>query len=210
MNRGFWGSSGLIGPDCRAGAQLNVMASDTIKGSGVTELPATATFERYARALHRYLVRRVRRLEDVADLTQDIFELFVRRKERADVVRDPLAYLFRIAFHVVGETLAEEARGPVLFDSRLTAEDLTLERAASSSEEAEAQAVEEDVHAALASLPSGYLTALLLVEGHGMSYKEAAQASGFSPNTIATYVMNGRAALKLALDDSWNKRDSRK
>jgi len=185
------------------------MSSSAFKGSGATAPSATAAFERYARALNRYLVRRVRRPEDVADLTQDIFELFVRRKDRAKVIHDPLAYLFRIAFHVVGEALADENRNPVRFDSKLVAEDLPV-KPASSSEAAEELAVEADVRTALASLPAGYLTALLLVEGHGMSYAEAARASGCTPSTIATYVMNGRAALKLALDDCRNQRGSRK
>jgi RNA polymerase sigma factor (sigma-70 family) len=170
------------------------------KGLSVAALPAKAVYERYASQLKRYLVRRVQRPEDVADLTQEIFELFVRRKERLEVVRNPLAYLFRIAFHVVGAALADEQRNPVTFDSHLLAQDQDAETPASSDEEAEELAVQEDMRAALHSLPRGYLTALLMVDGRGMSYKQAAQVSGFTPNTVATYVMQGRIALRLALD----------
>jgi RNA polymerase sigma factor (sigma-70 family) len=205
MNGRFAASLLLIGSLIKG-----VMEKEALQRSGVFEPSATAAFERYARALNRYLMHRVRRPEDAADLTQDIFERFVRRKDRTKVVHDPLAYLFRIAFHVVGEALADEDRNPVRFDSKLVAEDLRTIEAVSSNDAAEELAVEEDVRAALASLPAGHLTALLLVEGHGMSYREAALASGFTPSTIATYVMNGRAALKLALDDSWSERDSRK
>jgi RNA polymerase sigma factor (sigma-70 family) len=180
------------------------------KGTGVMAAEAASAFDRYALALGRYLQRRVRRPEDVADLTQEIFELFVRRKDRAEVVRNPLAYLFRIALHVVGDALADEKRNPVTFDSQLLAEDLASESPRSSEEDAETLAVQEDVLAALARLPENHLAALLLVEGQGMSYKEAAQASGFTPSTIATYVMHGRAALKLALDDRWSGKESRK
>lgn len=141
-------------------------------------------------------MRRVRRPEDVDDLTQEIFELFVRRKDRAEVVRNPLAYLFRIAFHVVGASLADENRSPVVFDSR----QLPDETRGSSSEEAEELLAQEHVRQALAQLPENHLIALMLVEGQGLSYKEASRASGFSPSTIATYVMHARAALKLALD----------
>jgi len=156
------------------------------------------------------LLRRVQRPEDVADLTQEIFELFVRRKERPEVVRNPLAYLFRIAFHVVGDALADERRNPVTFDSELVAEDLTTDKPRSSEDSAEDLVVQADVLAALKKLPENHLAALLLVEGQGMSYKEAAQASGFTPSTIATYVMHGRAALKLALDDRWNGKGQHK
>jgi RNA polymerase sigma-70 factor (ECF subfamily) len=158
-----------------------------------------AAYDRYASELNRYLVRRVHRPEDVADLTQDIFELFLRRKDRTQVVRNPLAYLFRIAFHVVGTALEDEERNPVTFDSMRTAEDQPAARS-SSSEDAEELVAQSHVRAALAQLPQNHLTALMLVEGQGMSYKEASRVSGFTPSTIATYVMHARAALKLALD----------
>lgn len=163
--------------------------------------PAERTaYARYASALSRYLVRRVRRPEDVDDLTQEIFERFVKRKNRTELIRDPLAYLFRIAFHVVGETLTDEQRHEVTFDPQLPPPGIDMHWQ-SGGEDAEELAVQEDVQAALERLPKNHLAALMLVEGQGLSYKEAARVSGFSPNTIATYVMHGRAALKLALDD---------
>jgi RNA polymerase sigma factor (sigma-70 family) len=179
------------------------MGKRRLSSSSATAPPAQAVYERYASALSRYLVRRVRRPEDVDDLTQEIFELFVRKKDRAEVVRNPLAYLFRIAFHVVGTTLANEQRNPVIFESRLKSDDPLLEARGSSNEEAEELIAQQDVRMALEQLPASYLTALMLVEGQGMSYKEAARVSGFSPSTIATYVMHARAQLKLALDGHW-------
>lgn len=177
------------------------MAKGRSTGLSVSAAVQSA-YGRYAAALSRYLVRRVRRPEDVDDLTQEIFELFVRRKNRAEVVRDPLAYLFRIAFHVVGAALADEERQATVIDPKRTLSDPDLDEArGSSNEEAEELVAQEHVRQALSQLPQNYLIALMLVEGQGMSYKEASRASGFSPSTIATYVMHGRAALKLALDD---------
>lgn len=177
------------------------------KTSRLTKLSAHATYERYASALSRYLIRRVRRPEDVDDLTQEIFELFVRRKNQQELIRDPLAYLFRIAFHVVGTALADEKRNPATYDSRRKLLDFELAAFGSSNEEAEELVAEQAVRAALEQLPQNYLTALMLVEGHGMSYKEAARVSGFSPSTIATYVMHARASVKLFLDSSRNVRN---
>lgn len=177
------------------------MAQRPFSGSRDAALSSNADYEQYAAALTRYLVRRVNRPEDVKDLMQEIFELFVKRRDRAEVVRDPLAYLFRIAFHVVGSSLANEVREAAMFVAR---PDLTgaeeLKALGSSSEEVEALVAEREVQAALAQLPNSYLTALWLIEGEGMSYKEAARVSGFTPATIATYAMQGRAALKLALE----------
>jgi len=184
------------------------MATDRPKSLGA-EPPGKAVYEHYREALSRYLKRRVRRPEDIADLTQEIFELFVRRKDRTEVVRNPLAYLFRIAFHVVGTSLTDEHKNPVSFDSELLAHDLIVNPPRSSSEDAEELAIREDVKSALAKLPKSQLTALLLVEGQGLSYKEAARLSGFTPTTIASYVMHARAALKLALDDAADQRTRR-
>jgi RNA polymerase sigma factor (sigma-70 family) len=176
------------------GENLGAMAGDRTQGS--------AAYARYATALNRYLIKRVGHLEDVADLRQEIFELFVRRKDHTQEVRDPLAYLFRIAFHVVGNWLAKGKRRGAAFDCTRLEE--LAEACASSAEEAEELVAHDHVRAALAQVPENYLTALLLVEAHGLSYKEAARVSGFTPSTIATYAMRGRAALKVALDHGRN------
>ena len=176
------------------------MARGRSKGDSESALPIQAVYGRYAAALNRYLVRRVRRPEDVDDLTQEIFELFVKRKDRLEVVRNPLAYLFRIAFHVVGTALADEQRQATVIDSNRTLTDTEVEARGSSNEDAEALVAPRDVQKALEQLPANYLTALMLVEGQGMSHKEAARITGFTPGTIAAYVTHGRAALKLALE----------
>jgi RNA polymerase sigma factor (sigma-70 family) len=176
------------------------MARGRSKGDSESALPIQAVYGRYAAALNRYLVRRVRRPEDVDDLTQEIFELFVKRKDRSEVVRNPLAYLFRIAFHVVGTALADEQRQATVIDSNRTLTDTEVEARGSSNEDAEALVAPRDVQKALEQLPANYLTALMLVEGQGMSHKEAARITGFTPGTIAAYVTHGRAALKLALE----------
>jgi len=176
------------------------MARGRSKRDSESALPIQSVYGRYAAALNRYLVRRVRRPEDVDDLTQEIFELFVKRKDRSEVVRNPLAYLFRIAFHVVGTALADEQRQATVIDPKRTLTDTEVEARGSSNEDAEALIAPRDVQKALEQLPANYLTALMLVEGQGMSHKEAARVTGFTPGTIAAYVTHGRAALKLALE----------
>jgi DNA-directed RNA polymerase specialized sigma24 family protein len=69
---------------------------------------APATLLRYSRALHNYLLQRLRRgRDDTADLTQEIFERFLRKRDRPEVIRNPLAYLYGIASHVVAETIEQ-------------------------------------------------------------------------------------------------------
>src|SRR5688572_14890139 len=81
-------------------------------------MPLTAaTYAEYAEALNRYFVRRVRRPEDASDLCQEVFELFIRRYRHPEVIRNPLAYLFRLAFHAVGDALSKQNRERVTFNS---------------------------------------------------------------------------------------------
>src|SRR5580698_7880766 len=77
---------------------------------------AVLAFRKYAPELHRYIERRVRRLASSPDLTQDIFERFLQIDD-ADAVRNPQAYLYGIASHVVREALFREDRSLVSFDS---------------------------------------------------------------------------------------------
>ena len=77
---------------------------------------ATLAFRKYAPELHRYIERRMRRLGSAPDLTQDIFERFLQIED-ADAVRNPQAYLYGIASHVVREAMFREDRSLVSFDS---------------------------------------------------------------------------------------------
>jgi RNA polymerase sigma-70 factor (ECF subfamily) len=185
------------------------MADVKRKAPNATAGLTAAAHARYAEALKGYLARRVRHPEDAADMSQEIFELFIRRHQRPEAVHNPLAYLFRIAFHVVCDANSRRKRDPVKCDSQLLELQASGESSSSeSNDQAEELAVQQDLLAALNTLPAHYRTALWLVEGEGMSYQEAAEASGFTRNTVATYVMHGRASLKQALDGTRKLKDS--
>lgn len=163
--------------------------------------PVAAAFEKYAPALHRYLLRRLHRPQDASDLTQEIFERFLRKKDRPEVVRNPLAYLFGIASHVVSEARYAEQTNRITYDSALV--DRLSEAMDHESPEALAErlTLQRDLLDACGSLPKNHLLAVMLVEGEGLSYEQAAAASGFTRNTIATYLMHARAKLQLILKD---------
>jgi RNA polymerase sigma factor (sigma-70 family) len=162
----------------------------------------THEYEQYAGALKRYLATRVRRPEDVSDLCQEILYHFVRwRSRHTEALRDPLGYLFRIAFRVLEDAAARQKRDPVSLSPQEMERQLDMGGSAGNSpDQAEDLAVQADVIAALKTLPENYLTALMLVEGEGLSYREAAAKTGWQYSTIATYVTQGRAALKFALE----------
>lgn len=162
---------------------------------------APATLSKYSAALRIYLLQRLRRRrEDTADLTQEIFERFLRKRDRPEVIRNPLAYLYGIATHVVAETIEHEPHNLVTYDSEL-ADHVAGHSESSSGDLAGQIGLRADILQALSKLPEAQLRALVLVERDGLSCKEAARVTGYTPNTIKTYLMHARATLKKLLED---------
>jgi len=162
---------------------------------------APATLRRYSVALHAYLVRRLRRRrKDAADLTQEIFERFLRKRGRPEVIRNPLAYLYGIASHVIAETLEQEPYQVVTYDSRI-AERAIDDETGNTDELSRQVGMHRDILWALGKLPEAQRMILTLVEGSGLSCKEAARMTGYSPGTVKVYLAQGRATLKTILGD---------
>lgn len=164
-------------------------------------------FQKYAPELHRYLLRRLRRPDDASDLTQEIFERFIK-VDRGDAIQNPQAYLFKIASHVVNQSLLRHEHELVTYDSELVQTLTETFDQGSPDTMADHLSLQRDLREALRTLPENHLAALLLVKGEGLSYEEAAREAGFTENTIGTYVKHGRAKLKLILEEYWHKKES--
>src|SRR5262249_7853370 len=92
------------------------MTGEKEPSSGVSAPLTAAAYEQYAGALKRYLLTRVRRPEDVPDLCQEILYHFVRwRTRQNEALRNPLGYLFRIAFRVLDDAAARQRKEPVTY-----------------------------------------------------------------------------------------------
>jgi len=161
---------------------------------------AALAFRKYAPQLHRYIERRMRRPELARDLTQDIFERFLQ-VEDTEAVRNPQAYLFGIASHVVREALFRQDQSLVTFDSDAVEEAGSQLHHALPDDIGERLALQQDLKRALAELPAMHRTVLLLVKRDGLSYDEAALRTKLNANTVKTYVFEARAKVKLILKD---------
>src|SRR5688572_21189729 len=64
-------------------------------------LPSSVA-QRYARELHRYLMRRLKRPQDVDDLAQEVY-LRLLRLDETKCLQKPLAFLYGVAAHVVAD-----------------------------------------------------------------------------------------------------------
>ena len=176
------------------------------KGS-VSRTPSmTAALEQYTPRLHQYLRRMLRDPRDIPDIVQETFKRFLSRSDRPEIIKDPLAFLLGMARNVARELSYEEQRRVVTFDSE------TVERRgdaldqASSEDQAEELVAQADITHALTRLPDAHLAVLMLVEGEGRSYEEAARITGFTRNTVATYLMQARAKLRILLEDDDHRR----
>jgi RNA polymerase sigma factor (sigma-70 family) len=161
---------------------------------------AALAFRNYAPALHRYIERRMRRPGSALDLTQDIFERFLQIKD-ADAVRNPQAYLYGIASHVVREALFREDKSLVTYDSDAAEEAGDRLDHALPDDLAERLSLQQDLRRALAALPAMHRVVLLLVKRDGLSYEEAARKTRLTLNTVTNYVFEARARVKMLLKD---------
>jgi RNA polymerase sigma-19 factor, ECF subfamily len=164
----------------------------TIQGSG--PLPEEAVGA-YRAELHRWLRRRLGDPDAADDVTQEVF-LRLWRMDRGSYIRKPLSYLYGIAFHVIRELRQAERRAQfVSFDSETTNwADESLQNAVSTESDG-TRDLHFQLQSAMDQLPSQYRTVLLLCKRDGMTYVEAAAASGLSVHTVEKYLVRARAKL---------------
>jgi RNA polymerase sigma-70 factor (ECF subfamily) len=159
---------------------------------------AKSAFIEHSVVLRRFLMSRVGNVHDIDDLVQEVFTRLLRVRD-TEMVRDPLAYLFGIAANVAREFLQRRYQDNVLFDSE------AADRAPADVENpmdgglAERLELGDQLNRALIKLPPTHRLVILLVKRDGLSYGEAARATGLSVHTIEKYLVEARALLRLIL-----------
>lgn len=155
-----------------------------------------AAFSRYSPELYRYVLRRMGRPADAADLTQEIFERFLR-SEGPGKVRDPQSYLFAIAANVVTDARLAEGKSVVTFDSQTC--DAVAQTVPDNKDSVEQMGLAQELKAALAELPDIHRAAFLLTKWEGLSVREAAARMSLTEGSVMVYVCEARARLRILL-----------
>jgi RNA polymerase sigma-70 factor, ECF subfamily len=148
----------------------------------------------YREALHRWLLRRLRNPDKAEDVLQEVYLRLYRHGQR--LIRDPRSYLFGIAFHVISDLQMDEKKDSVVsYDTEIADREQGRLDLAHPDNLAERLSLRRQLESALLELPVPYRTVLLLVKRDGMSYEEAAKASGLSVHTVEKYLIRARAQL---------------
>jgi RNA polymerase sigma-70 factor (ECF subfamily) len=122
---------------------------------------------------------------EAADLTQEAFLKLWERWDRIDTIRDPRAYLFRIAFNGFKMRARSAARAAThvlpIVAVRDPYDDVDIR---------------EDVRRMLRSLTPRQRAALVLLDLYGYGSEDAARIMGIRPSTVRALATQGRAALR--------------
>lgn len=139
-------------------------------------------------ALERFLASRLRgMLSEVPDLVQEVFLRFTRI-DRLDSVRNPEAYLFGIARHVLYEHRSRTARAPKTIDIAEVASVLEDFNGCDPEAQLEVQQRIKSFDHALKRLPPNVYATLILNRVEGLTLKEVAVRLGVSRGMAKKYL----------------------
>jgi RNA polymerase sigma-70 factor (ECF subfamily) len=156
---------------------------------------------RYRYELHRYLLRRMRRSQELDDLKQEIY-MRLLRMDQAECVREPLAYLYTVAGNVVADyTISERQHGHVTVDSDALDEWANDPAKALPDDLAERVNLERQIEKALQELPPLQAQVLVLHYQEGLTCDEIAKRTGLSTNSVDKYVTRGKTRMRELLWD---------
>ncbi|HVW70475.1 MAG TPA: RNA polymerase sigma factor [Steroidobacteraceae bacterium] len=155
---------------------------------------------RYGRRLRQFLSVRLRNVHDAPDVAQEVF-LRLLRVERQDTIRNPEAYLFTVASHVLQQHALRRAADPVFVDITDAYSELALPEGEDPAVKADRAGRMEALERAIQQLPPKVGAALVLHRVAGHTVQEIADQLGTSRDSVKKYLMRaaehcrkGRAA----------------
>jgi RNA polymerase sigma factor (sigma-70 family) len=159
--------------------------------------------EQYAGELYRFLLRRLRRRHEAEDLLQSVYVRFLQTPH-TDAVRQPRAYLYRIAMNMVAEFHLRLQREPVVYNSEMAASSASEVAAeASGISLSEQLALEEELQRIVGQLPRTYRAVLLMRTLEGLSFKEIGKRCGITEQSARKYLVRAVAQCRAA---DWRER----
>lgn len=144
-------------------------------------------WEAYAPQLHRFLISKLANREDAQDLMQEAYLRLIRIK-KPELVKQPEAYLFRIAANLIGEFYIGKSKAPPkvnIEDISGTGEDGDGGVFAHSLQMKHELKDLEDI---FSKMPPLYREVLMLRKSDGLSHAEIAEKLDISKHTVHKYL----------------------
>ena len=149
-------------------------------------------FGQHRPGLAAFIRRRVRRSADASDLTQEVYLRFLRA-DRAELIRNPEAYLYTVALNLLREQSVLDRRWSRTVDAADPPTDPGLVNFCTPEEEVDMEARTVRIGGVLESLPPKYQAVLVLHYRDGLTYEQIGGQLGVSSHAVKKYVMQGLA-----------------
>ncbi len=163
----------------------------------------------YMPALYSAALRMTRNPSDAEDLVQETYLKAYRAFASFTLGTNLKAWLYRILTNTYINTYRAAKRRPEISDvedvedlylyRRVSNVDGTTQAGRSAEDEALDSFTDDEVKAALESLPEAFRMAVLLADVEGFSYKEIAEITDVPIGTVMSRIHRGRRALQKAL-----------
>lgn len=163
----------------------------TNPSSGVVKDMALA----YGSALHRFLIKRLRAGEEAEDIAQEVY-LRLLRLQRADLIRQPLAYVYFLASQIVGQHRLRAAQQPLVNDLDMLDHAADAESYARRDEMPDQEHIQRELRRVLGRLSSLHRAVVLLRKRDGCSIPEIAEQLQISPSKVRRYLVEANARIE--------------
>jgi RNA polymerase sigma-70 factor (ECF subfamily) len=140
-------------------------------------------FREHGRALVAFLYRRTGSYPDAIELAQETSVRMLQIKDM-DAIREPKAYMFRIAHNLAVEHATRQGRARATLHVSDQALEAELAQDPSFAEQIDQTQFAARLHEALAELPARCRNGFWLQHAHGMSYEEISRHFGVSKETV--------------------------
>ena len=142
---------------------------------------------RYGSRLRRFLSVRLRNAQDVREIAQEVF-LRLLRVDKHDAIRNPEAYLFTVASHVIHQHALRRTQSPTFVDITEVASELITSDGEDPATKADNAQRVENLERFLSQLPPRVAAALVLHRVSGFTVQEVAEQLGVRRETAKRYL----------------------
>jgi len=154
----------------------------------------------YSPRLHKFLVSKLPQQEDAQDIMQEAYLRLIRIRQQ-DLIRDPEAYLFRIASNLVGEFFHKQNKQPAQIEFNEITENNTFGDEGSFAQNMSNRAELQKLDNMLSTLPPLYKAVVILRKRDGLTHDEIAERLDISTNTVHKYMTRALAKCRMELEN---------